>query len=312
MSQDDLMVRAAWLYHVEGLTQGEIADRLNLTRRRVNEMLAAALKSGVVVVSFNSQLAGCAALEANLREKFGLDDAVVVPSPTDAAQTPSVLGRAAAGYLNRFIQAKKPRSIGVGWGTTLKETVNFLAPLNMPDVEVHSMMGGLTHGEEINTFEIVRRFAGVLNAKCRYFVAPVYAETPESRDAIISQTVFRKAFQRICDADIAFLSVGDVSERSLQVRYGLPEGTSAEDLRRAHAVGDIVGRYLDRNGQPIDHSINSQVLAPEFEHLRQIPCRVVASGGTHKHDILYAVAHAGLATVVVTDEESAEAMLSKG
>lgn len=34
MGQQKLMAKAAWLYHVEGLTQAEIGERMNLTRRR--------------------------------------------------------------------------------------------------------------------------------------------------------------------------------------------------------------------------------------------------------------------------------------
>ncbi|MDY6963630.1 MAG: sugar-binding transcriptional regulator, partial [Pseudomonadota bacterium] len=41
MAATDLMVKAAWLYHVEGLTQAQIAVRMNLTRRRINELMAA-------------------------------------------------------------------------------------------------------------------------------------------------------------------------------------------------------------------------------------------------------------------------------
>ncbi|KKB13107.1 RNA polymerase sigma70 [Devosia geojensis] len=310
MDQADIVARAAWLYHVEGLTQAEIAERLGLTRRRVNEMLASALKDGLVSVSFNTGLADCMALEAQLREAFGLEDAVVAPTPADPEQLHSVLGRVAAGYLGRTINKVKPRSLGVGWGATLKETVHFMAPMHVPGLEVHSMMGGLTQGSEINTFEIVRGFAQVLGARCSYLVAPIYAESAESRDAIISQTVFRRTFAAISEVDIAFLSVGDVSDRSLQVRYGLPEGVKAADLKRAGAVGDIIGRYLDANGEPVAHDINAQVLAPELDQFRRIPCRIVASGGAHKREIVKAVVKSGLATALVTDEETARTMLA--
>jgi DNA-binding transcriptional regulator LsrR (DeoR family) len=310
VEHDDLMVRAAWLYHVESLTQGEIAERLNLTRRRVNEILAAAVETGVVTVAFNSPLASSVALEGELRQAFGLADAVVAPTPEDAAQLHSVLGRAAAGYLNRLVQSRKPRSIGVGWGSTLKETIHFLQPAHAPDVEICSMMGGLTHGSEINTFEIVRGFAQVLGAGCQYFAAPIYAESPESREAIISQAVFRRTFQQICEVEVAYLSVGDVSDRSLQVRYGLPEGISADELKAAGAVGDILGRYLDRDGEPVDHPINRQVLAPELGQFRSIPTRIIASGGAHKTAILRAVVRAGHASILVTDEDTAKAILA--
>jgi DNA-binding transcriptional regulator LsrR (DeoR family) len=309
MDQQQSMIRAAWLYHVEGLTQAEIGERMNLTRRRVNELLAIALEQGVVRISFSSPLAETVELEARLRSRFGLADAVVVPMPADPHLLHAVIGRGAAAYLDRLIQSRKPGSIGVGWGSTLRETVRQMTPANEPGIAIRSMMGGLTRGLEINTFEIVRGFAEVLQAQCYYFAAPIYAESRQSREAIISQSVFQKTFHRISEVDISFLSVGDVSDQSLQVRYGLPIGTPPEDLVAAGAVGDLLGRYLDRQGKPVDHPLNEQVLAPELEHYRKIPCRIVASGGVHKHAILRAVARAELATVIVTDADAAMAML---
>lgn len=310
MEHRELMVRAAWLYHVEGLTQQQIAERMNITRRRVNEVLSEALEAGVVRISFDSALAESVELEAKLRQRFGLMDAVVVPTPADSALLHSVMGRGAAGFLGRLIQTQKPASIGVGWGSTLRETIHHMPSLHEPQIEVRSMMGGLTHGSEINTFEIVRGFAQVLNAQCRYFAAPIYAESPESRDAIISQSVFQKAFRQICEVDVAYLSVGDVSQKSLQVRYGVPEGTSDKALQKAGAVGDLMGRYLDASGREIDHPLNRQVLSPDMEDFRRIGCRIVASGGAHKHRILHAVATSGLVNVLITDSDSARAILA--
>ncbi|ABR61688.1 sugar-binding transcriptional regulator [Sinorhizobium medicae] len=309
MGQQDLMARAAWLYHVEGLTQAEIGKRMNLTRRRVNELLSSALEQGIVRISFGSPLIENAELESQLRDRFGLDDAVVVPTPADPCLLHSVIGRGAAAYLDRLIQMRKPASIGVGWGATLRQTMQHMTPASEPQIDVRSMMGGLTHGSEINTFEIVRGFAEVLKAQCHYFVAPIYAETAQSRDALIAQSVFRKTFRQICEVDISYLSAGDVSQQSLQVRYGLPEGVAVNDLSALGAVGDLLGRYVDIQGSPVDHPLNRQVLSPEFEDYRRIPCRIVASGGPHKHDILLALARAKLPTIMITDAESARAML---
>lgn len=310
MENRELMVRAAWLYYVESLTQQQIAERLNVTRRRVNEILSEALDTGMVRINFDTALAEGVELEHKLRQRLGLQDAVVMPSPHDPALLHSVLGRGAAGFLGRLIQTQEPAAIGVGWGTTLRETIHHMSSLNYPEIKVRSMMGGLTHGSEINTFEIVRGFAQVLSAQCRYFAAPIYAESPESRDAIISQTVFQKTFRQICMVDVAYLSVGDVTQKSLQVRYGLPDGMSETMLQKAGAVGDLMGRYLDASGKEIDHPLNRQVLSPELEDFRRIGCRIVASGGAHKHKILHAVATSGLVNVLVTDADSARAILA--
>lgn len=310
MEYRELMARAAWFYHVEGLTQQQIAERMNITRRRVNEILSEALETGVVRISFDATLSESVELESKLKQRFGLLDAVVMPMPQDTALLHSVLGRGAASFLGRVIQTQKPASIGVGWGSTLRETIQHMPSLSEPQIKVRSMMGGLTHGSEINTFEIVRGFAQVLNAQCRYFAAPIYADSRESRDAIISQSVFQQAFRQICEVDVAYLSVGDVSKQSLQVRYGLPEGLNEKMLQKAGAVGDLMGRYIDASGREIDHPVNRQVLSPEMEDFRRIGCRIVASGGAHKHKILNAVAASGLANVLITDSDSARAMLT--
>src|SRR5882757_4547594 len=80
---EQLMVRAAWLSYVGDLTQAQIAKRLGLNRIRVNRMLAQARDQGIVQIRINSKIANCVALEEGLRERFGLDQAIVVPSPPD-------------------------------------------------------------------------------------------------------------------------------------------------------------------------------------------------------------------------------------
>ncbi|GEO86111.1 MULTISPECIES: sugar-binding transcriptional regulator [Alphaproteobacteria] len=309
MDSQELMVRAAWLYHVEGLTQAQIGERMNLTRRRVNELLAAALEQGVVRISFSSPLAENVELEAQLCDRFGLDEAVVAPTPADPAHMHAVIGRASAAFLDRLIQVRKPRSIGVGWGATLHETVKLMTGANEPEMRVRSLMGGLTRGSEINTFEIVRSFAKVLNAKCHYFAAPIYAGSEEAHDAIMAQPVFREFLRDGSNVEVSFLSAGDVTGRSLQVRYGLPPQIDIAELVAAGAVGDLLGRYLDAKGSPIDHPLNRQVISPDLVAYRGIANRILASGGPHKHAILRAALRAGLATVIVTDSESARMLL---
>ena len=145
----ELMVRASWLYHVEGLTQAQIGERMSLTRRRVNELLGEALDKGVVRISFSSSLAENVALEARLCSRFGLEEAVVAPTPSDPAHMNAVIGRAAAAFLDRVVRNRKPRAIGVGWGATLHETVLHMTGANEPDMRIRSLMGGLTRGSEL-------------------------------------------------------------------------------------------------------------------------------------------------------------------
>ncbi len=56
MSDDDeqLRVRVAWLYFMEGLTQADIAGKLGITRLRANRLLGEARESGLVSIQVNS------------------------------------------------------------------------------------------------------------------------------------------------------------------------------------------------------------------------------------------------------------------
>ena len=47
---DDLKTRIAWLYHVEGMTQDEVAVIVGLNRSRVLRVLAAARQDGTVQI----------------------------------------------------------------------------------------------------------------------------------------------------------------------------------------------------------------------------------------------------------------------
>jgi DNA-binding transcriptional regulator LsrR (DeoR family) len=311
MSEEDeqLRVRVAWLYFMEGLTQADIAARLGITRLRANRLLGEARESGLVNIQINARLNDCVALERQLVAETGLKDAVIVPTPADSEQIAAVLGRATADYLARHLGENRTRALGIGWGATLRETVRHLAAANLPDLSINSMMGGLTYGSELNTFEIASQFARRVNAQCNYLAAPIYSGSANSRDTILAQDVFRDAFRRLAAIDVALMSVGDLSRRSLLIRYGLPRDVSVDSLRAAGAVGDIMGTFLDAAGHPVRHALNKRVIALPIEAMRKVDTAIVASGGLNKVAVLASVLRGRLCNVLIADEASARAAL---
>jgi lsr operon transcriptional repressor len=307
--EDQTQVRVAWLYHMEGLTQAEVAERLKITRLRVNRLLFEARANGLVNISLNSPLVDCVRLERALARDWGLKDAVVVPTPQQLDLVPPIIGRAAGEYLGRLFDKLRPRGFGVGWGATLRETIRHVRTSRHPKLVVSSMMGGLTYGTELNTFETASHLASRIGAQCHYLAAPIYAGSPESRDTILAQDVFREAFDRIAAADAAILSVGDLSRRSFLIRNGLPRDVPPVDLRAAGAVGDILGQFLDKEGQPITHAINRRAIALSVDALRQIPTAILASGGANKSRIIAAAVKAKLVSVLICDALTASAVI---
>lgn len=304
---EQLLVRAAWLSYVSGLTQAQIAKRLGLNRIRVNRMLAQARDQGIVQIRINSKLAECVALEEKLRDRFGLDEAIVVPTPPDPALIPQTIAVAAGEALSARIG--DGMSVGVGWGRTLRLSLKSVAVRPVRDLSIVSLLGGLTRGSVLNVYEIASRLAELFSAECFYVAAPVFTDTEATRDLLIRQPILEDAFAHARRVDVAFVSVGALDPAATNFRLGVVDDADLASLREAGAVGDVCAHWIDKNGQIVDHPLNRRVIALSPDYLRDIATVIVASGGMDKVPVLRATLTTGVVDVLVTDERAAAAIL---
>ncbi len=307
--EERFQVRAAWLYHVEGLTQGRIAEQLGVTRVRVNRALQVARQNGVVRVAIHSRFAPCLELEAALKARFGLREASVAPGPGDPANVQAVIGAELGRYLSALLERPEIGLFAIAWGNTLNYATRSIVPRARHDLEIVSVMGGLTRGSEVNSFEIATRLADLYAAPRTYLTAPLYASTERSRDTILVQEVFREVLAKIRRADALAMGVGDTTAESMLIRDGLPGDVSVGELVEAGAVGDMLGYFVDARGALVDHPVNRRVIGISPLELRDMPNVILAAGGPHKTAVVAAALRSGLCDVVVTDEATATAVL---
>ena len=298
--------RIAWYYFVGGLTQQEISDRLGISRARVNRILAACRADGTVRVDIQSPYARCVALEQALSASYGLREAVVVPVPDDPDSLQQSIGHAAAAYVAGIVAPGM--TLGVGWGRTLGHCVNVLRGPVCDGMTVVALMGGLTHGSSHNTFELASRYAEAFGAESLHLASPIYVDDPVVRETLMTTHPLRAVRDRARAADVAIISAGDLSDQSLLCRVD-SVASLLPALRAQGAVGDILGHFLDAQGQVIDHPINHRAMAMTPDGLRQIGHSVAMSGGAHKVPILRAVLTAGYLDAIVTDETTAARIL---
>lgn len=302
-----MAVRVASLYFIEGWTQGEIAKALHTNRLRINRIINDARRSGLVTFTLNSRLTSCIELERELVTEFGLKQAIIVPTPRNPDLVRAVIGQATANYIAQLLGQDRISRIATSWGETIREVIRYLPRMQRPDLLVCSALGGLTHGIEINTFDIVASLARQLGAGCRYLAAPLYVADSDTRAAILAHDPFRCSFAEAASSDMILLSVGDMSDRSLLMSHGLPAEVLPDDLIAHGACGDVIGHLIDRDGQPIDHPLNRRCIALPLEGIRDIPNAIVACGGMYKAEALAATLSAGWGNVLVCDEDTARA-----
>jgi DNA-binding transcriptional regulator LsrR (DeoR family) len=307
--EEQLLVRAAWLSYVGGLTQAQIAKRLGLNRIRVNRMLAQARDQGIVQIRINAKIADCVALEEALAARYGLRQAVVVPTPPDPALVPRAVAMAAGEALSSHV--RPGMAIGVGWGRTLRLSLKSLAVRPMKGLSVVSLLGGLTRGSALNVYELASQLADLYAAECFYVAAPIYTDSEASRDLLLRQPILEDAFAHARKVDLAFVSVGGINADATNVRLGLLEPGDLSVLRRSGAVGDICAHWIDENGVPVDHPLNRRVIALPPQDLAAIDTVIMASGGREKVMALRAALRLGIVDVLVTDESAAKGILAR-
>ena len=305
-SEAQIQTRAAWYYYVGGLTQQEIADRLGLTRLRVNKIVGQARADGLVRIEIQMPFASCVALEEKLKVRFALDEVSVVPTVADPDTQQAVIGEAASIVLEPLL--KDGIGLGVGWGRTLREAARRMRQHRHPASWVTSLMGGLTRGSGTNTFEVVTEFARLLGAECYYVAAPIYCPSVESRSTLLTHYGLAEVMRRAREANIALLSCGDLSSRSLLASTHIVS-ESLDELRAAGAVGDILGTFLDEYGRPVGHPLNQRVMALSPQELKAYPVSILASGGIGKLQVIRGILNARYITRLVTDESVAEGLL---
>lgn len=309
--EERFLTRVAWAYYVEGMTQREVAEKLGATRLRVNKALSEARRQGLVRITFNTAFAACAEIEDRLCARFGLTTAYVAPPPSDARDVQMVVGAALGNHLSEVLAEQSVKLFGMSWGNTLNLATRFITAMERTDLEIISVMGGLTRGSDLNSFEITTRLADLLNAQHSYFTAPLYAGTASARDVIMQLDVFIEILDKIRSVDALAMAAGDLSPRSLLMRDGLPSDTTIDDLARLGAVGDVLGTIIDKDGQPIDHSINERVIGITIDDLAKIPNVVLAAGGAYKTDVISAILGLGVIDTFVTEETTALAVLER-
>ncbi|RZS56952.1 sugar-binding transcriptional regulator [Sphaerotilus mobilis] len=304
-----LRLRAARLYYHHGLTQKDIAERLGLGRSTVVRMLEEALRRHEVRIWIDEGDGECIALALQLEQALGLDEAVVVPSPPDPADTPRAVGLALGQFLSEALV--DGQRIGVGWGRTLTASLASFRPPRHTGMQVMSLLGGTVQTDHANPVEFAWRVSSLLDARCHLFPAPVLVDSPATRRLLIEHGGLAALYRLAESLDLAILSVGDVSPDATALGSQLVTPAERRELSAAGAVADVMCNFIDAHGRSVDHPVNDRVMSVGLDAVRQARHVLIAAGGAHRAPaILAARARIGCHTLV-TDEAAARALLAR-
>lgn len=308
MDDELLSVRVAELYYDENKTQDEIGALLGISRWKAGRLLTQARERGIVRIEIVHPRARRLTTERDLRDRFGLADAVVVPTPEIAAAVHGRVAQAAADYLTSLRPV--PRVLGVSWGRTLTEVADRLPDGWSNGVTVVQINGGVSLNRRPGT---AATLASTIAQKGRGHVlllpSPAILERLETKRAIESDRTVAEVLARGAGANAYLFSAGVGDEKSALVESGYLQPEDVAELARKGAIGDVVGRYIDANGNIVDPALDERTVGISLDRLRAASTSIFVIAGDAKHDIARAVVMSGLCTVLITDESTARALL---
>ena len=98
--------RVAYYYYKEGLTQEEIAKRMQMSRQRVNRIISSCIELGIVTINIEGLDNSNLELETKLEQKYGLKEVRVIDEAAEEMKIQE-LGIEGGKYLRSILKKRR-------------------------------------------------------------------------------------------------------------------------------------------------------------------------------------------------------------
>ncbi len=305
---NSLRLRAAWLYHNRGWTQQAIAENLGISRSTVIRMLDEARLRAEVQVWVHPTPGDCTPLALALEDRFGLDEAVVVPGEGSVEETARDVGAALGQFLSEVIA--DDMVIGATWGRTLNAALQTFRPVPRANVRVVSLLGGVLEAKSMNPIDFSWQLASRLNAGCMLYLAPLIVDSAATKQALIEACGLHRLHEVARSLDLAIISCGDLGVDGTSMTMDFLTAQERDDLLSAGAICDAGCNFLDAEGREVPTPLQERVMSVGLETISGAEHVILASGGARRAVAIRATLLRTRCKTLITDEAAARALLA--
>ncbi len=302
----ELILRCAWLYHDDHLTQEQIAERFKISRSTVSRALSEAERLGIVRVVITEPLPEALRLETALAERYGVTSIVGISQSEDDPR--QAAGRAAARTLETLV-LQDDITIAMGWGRTLAAMLPYLQPRKTRSVTIVGAIGHALSNEPTRSLSVVQELGTKFSAEVQWVPAPLYSIGSEVTQALVNNVAVARVLSRARNADVIFASIGQAELTNPLIAKGMLTPKVMKQILRKGGVGDILANFYDASG--------NAVIIPEFEpvglrldDVRSANRVIGVAAGIERVPAIQAALAAGFVSELITDDKTAEALLA--
>lgn len=299
--EKNLMIKIAWYYYMENMTQQAIADQLNITRMRVIKLLEKARQTGVVQFRISSSLDARRDLETRLMEKYHLRDCYTVPTNPNETGKNDTIARAASIYIANHVRENS--YINFGYGDTTSKTIEYLARNLETAVSFVSLTGGVG-------YYLPKSESNIFNAKLYLIPSPIIMSSAQMADAIRKESSVQEVTNMIRLASMTVVGIGGMDDAATIVKSSILNPSDFRLLAMKGAVGDVICHFIDKNGGLVDTEVDSRLVSVPLNTLKELENVIGVAAGKHKVPAIHAALTGGYMDILITDEETAAQLCS--
>jgi deoxyribonucleoside regulator len=318
MKSDRFLIKVAELYYQDGLSQQQIAKKLHTSRTSISRALIQARNEGYVQIRIQYPEQSNLGLERKLEEKYGLTEALIAVPAYDQSVEQEISYQA-VDYILRVL--KKNMILGMTWGRAMHGFVEQLAKderlrsLSFQNVKVVPFLGtpGVTQVDswDATTYSntLATKVGNLLHCASYNLSAPMYVDGSKEKEMIEGIEEISKVLQMAENADIALIGIGSMQKDSSILKAGIRTEEEYKELIQKGAVGEIVGRIYDKEGQVVDEDLRRKMIGISTQQIKKIPVRVGISYGKDKVEAIKGAIKGEMINVLVTDATTAEKLM---
>ncbi|WHY97316.1 sugar-binding transcriptional regulator [Peribacillus simplex] len=302
--ENDLIVKIAWQYYIEGLTQNEISKSLNLSRMKVIKYLEKARTNNVIQFKINLEELDNLTIQNKIKEKYNLKDIYIVPTSHD--NTFDSLTIAAAQYIEDRITSDT--MISIGYGEAVSKTLGHLQISTKYKITFVSLSGGVKF---YMPTAIDTRSDYYTNPNYNHYIVPtpLLVSSKDIADHLLEEKPVKKILEMIPYSNITLIGIGALNDRATLVKEGYLNTNDFEILKTKGAVGDLLSQFYDINGHVLDLDFHKNLISTEIVVLKSLNHVVAVAGGLDKKDAIIGALKGGYIDVLITDELVAQSLV---
>lgn len=298
--EEKLLIKVAWYYYIENITQQEIGEYLGISRLRVNRLLDKARKNGIIHFSVRDGNSSRMQVERDLIRRFHLKDAFIVPPAADGTDINESVAQAAAMYIHDRLD--KSSYINMGYGDTPGRVLNHLANMSESPVNVVSLTGGVS-------CYLPNAQSSIFNAKLYLTPAPLLMKDSQMVNAIEKEPGIEQIRNMATLAQMTIIGIGSMDENATILTDGTLSYNDFLLLSMKGAVGDMLCHFIDQDGNLVPSDIEGRLISTPLETLKTLDNTIGVAAGVAKARAILAALRGEYLDILITDEDTASNIL---